>query len=302
MQEERQQRTERTSRRRDTKQTGWQLVAVQSISCAAVILIVLVLKLIGGSAFSQLRDSFNKSIMSNSLLATLAAMIDAPDDKSDDDSSGTQSSAQESQSNETTSTQNSSSSPSSTTPETNTTQTSGASVSTTSAVSSSSTAVAAGGQDISVNGKVEYAPVGASFVPLKVNRVAIKPLESGKITSLFGYRKNPKTGTEGFHQGLDIAVDPGTPIAAMFFGVVSEIGSNSGYGNYIRLYHGNGIEILYAHCSQILASKGAAIRAGEIVAHAGSTGDSTGPHVHIEVTLDGIAFDPTGIVDTGYYD
>mgnify|MGYP000986796943 CR=1 FL=1 len=302
MQEERQQRTERTSRQRDTKQTGWQLVAVQSISCVAVILIVLVFKLIGGSAFSQLRDSFNKSIRSNSLLATLAAMIDVPDEKNEDDSSVTQSSTQESQSNETTSTQNSSSDPSSTASETNTTQTSETSASTTSAVSSSTTAVATGGQDISVQGKVEYAPAGASFVPLKVNRLAIQPLESGKVTSLFGYRKNPITGIESFHQGLDIAVERGTPIAAMFFGVVNEIGSNAGYGNYIKIYHGNGIEVLYAHCSEILANEGAAIRAGEIVAHAGSTGDSTGPHVHIEVTLDGIAFDPAGIVDTGYYD
>lgn len=301
MQEERQQRPERPSRQRDTKPSGWQLVAVQSISCVAVILIVLILKLIGGSAFSQLRDSFNKSIMSNSLLATLAAMIDVPDDKIDDNSSGTQSSAQGSQSNETAPTQNSSSDPSTTAPKTNTTHTSAPSASNTSTVTSS-TVVATGGQDITVNGKVEYAPVGASFVPLKVNRLAIQPLESGKITSLFGYRKNPKTGKESFHQGLDIAVDPGAPIAAMFFGVVSEIGSNSGYGNYIRLYHGNGIEVLYAHCSQILASDGAAIRAGEIVAHVGSTGDSTGPHVHVEVILDGIAFDPAGIVNTGYYD
>lgn len=110
------------------------------------------------------------------------------------------------------------------------------------------------------------------------------------------------TGGEGFHQGLDIAVEPGSPVAAMYFGVVREVGTGTGYGNYIRLYHGNGIEVLYAHCSQILADKGAVIRAGEIVAYSGSTGDSTGPHVHIEVTFHGIAYNPAGIVSVDYYD
>lgn len=299
MPEGRPRRVEHGNKQRKTKPSGWQLVAVQSISCGVVIILVIILKLIGGTAFSQLRDSFNKSIMSNSILATLAALIDSPKDNTDSQSTGsTTHGEQTSESEQTTS---ESAAATDTDGDSSGTTVPGG---TTSAAASTASAVntPTGGKDIPVAQKdVRYAPAGASFAPLKVNKLAYKPLRTGRVTSLFGYRKNKDTGLESFHQGLDIAVEAGAPISAMYFGVVSEVGANSGYGNYIKIYHGNGIEVLYAHCSQIFADKGAVIRAGEVVAHAGSTGDSTGPHVHIEVALHGIAYNPADIISMEQY-
>lgn len=88
---------------------------------------------------------------------------------------------------------------------------------------------------------------------------------------------------------------------AMYFGVVSDVGQDPTYGNYIKLYHGNGIEILYAHCSEILADKQAVIRAGEVVAKVGATGDVTGSHLHVEVRVNGQTYNPVGLVPVSLY-
>jgi murein DD-endopeptidase MepM/ murein hydrolase activator NlpD len=148
---------------------------------------------------------------------------------------------------------------------------------------------------------VLYAPTGASFATLKSNRLAKLPLTSGTVTSNFGYREDPIKGGESFHLGLDIAANSGSPIAAMYFGVVIETGVSASYGNYVKLYHGGGMQVLYAHCSEILVEKDAVIKAGEIVAKVGSTGDSTGNHVHIEVHVNDIAYDPADIVQIEKY-
>ena len=94
------------------------------------------------------------------------------------------------------------------------------------------------------------------------------------------------------HSGVDIAADSGTEIRAAYSGIVSEVGSNSVGGNYISLVHKDGSETLYCHCSKIIAEKGAVIRAGETIALVGSTGRSTGPHLHFELTVDGNTVDP----------
>lgn len=315
MPEERPRRNLRGNEQKKNKSSGWQLIAVQSISCVVLILIALVFRMIGGSAFSQLRESFNHSIMSNSILATLAALIESPKDDSSKkeessesgDTSGSEASSSEeepsgdetedtSENGGTTNTGGSTAPTGSAANKTTTEASKSAATSTT-----ASMVAAVGGKDISVSNRIYYAPNGATFAPLRVNRLANKPLESGKVTSRFGYRVNPNSREESFHQGLDIADELDTPIAAMYFGVVSEVGQSSSYGNYVRIFHGNGLEVLYAHCSQILADKDAVIRAGEIVARVGSTGDSTGPHLHIEVTLHGVAYDPAGIVPLTNY-
>ena len=123
----------------------------------------------------------------------------------------------------------------------------------------------------------------------------------GKITSYFGYRENPTKGGESFHKGVDIGAPAGSPVSAMYYGVVAATGSGGSYGNYVRISHGDGIEILYAHCSEILVEEGMIIRAGEIVARVGSTGDSTGNHLHIEAFVDGIAYDPLPLLPADKY-
>lgn len=274
--------------------SGWQLIAVQSISCLIVILIVFIFRMVGGASFAQLRKSFNQSIMDNSLLATLAGLWENPGgtDVASGESDGSSDDGTVSESSE----EASSSLPEST-------GTSAAQSSATSAAASSAqtTAAATGGSDLPAAQKLVYAPKGASFAELRINRLAVQPLAKGVITSGYGYRENPTKGGESFHQGLDIAANTGTPIAAMYYGVVSDAGVSASYGNYIRLYHGNGLEILYAHCSEIVAQKGEAVQAGETVAKVGSTGDSTGPHVHIEVKLNGINYNPAAIVPTEDY-
>ena len=149
--------------------------------------------------------------------------------------------------------------------------------------------------------KALYAPDGATFAKLQVNRTAYRPIPEGHYTSWFGYREDPIQGGTGFHTGLDIGSAEGTPVAAMFYGVVRETGTDKSYGRYIKLYHGGGLEILYAHCSEILAEKDAVVRAGETVARVGSTGDSTGNHLHVSAFLNGTAYDPLPLMPEGLY-
>ncbi len=114
----------------------------------------------------------------------------------------------------------------------------------------------------------------------------------GEITSEYGNRTNPVSGEYLMHSGVDIAASQGTEIRAAYSGIVSEVGSNSVGGNYISLVHKDGSETLYCHCSKIIAEKGDVIRAGETIALVGSTGRSTGPHLHFEITVDGSTEDP----------
>lgn len=259
---------------------GFRLAAVQSISCLVVLLVVLAMRLVGGSAFEQLRDSFNQAVMSNSILATLATWLEQKDPSSspspDGSSSGTPSapnSAPESQGNDAS---DSSSSPDSSAP-------------------------AVGGEDIQVKErKVLYAPAGATFARLSINRAARPPLESGVVTSYFGYREDPIHGGDSFHKGLDIGSAGGSPIAAMFDGRVIAAGTSSSYGNYVKIDHGGNLVVLYAHCEEILVEEGILLRAGEIVARVGSTGNSTGNHLHVETLVDGVAHDPLYILPGRY--
>ena len=107
---------------------------------------------------------------------------------------------------------------------------------------------------------------------------------NGYITDGFGMRHNPFSG-EGHesHQGLDIAVDYGTPVAATADGLVVHAGPYAGYGNLVILYHSNGITTRYGHMSRVTVEAGQRVKRGDQIGHAGSTGRSTGPHVHYEV-------------------
>lgn len=114
---------------------------------------------------------------------------------------------------------------------------------------------------------------------------------NGVITSRFGYRRT------SFHTGLDIANSTGTTIKAAASGTVSFAGTTtSGYGKYIVINHGNGIETYYAHCSQLYVSAGQSVSAGQRIAAMGSTGNSTGPHLHFEVRVNGSCQNPQNYV------
>ena len=113
---------------------------------------------------------------------------------------------------------------------------------------------------------------------------------AGYVSSPYGLRFN---GTE-FHQGIDIAADMGAPIVATADGVVTAAGWNGGYGNMVDVDHGGGIVTRYGHASAVAVTVGQQVRRGEVIAYVGSTGRSTGPHVHYEVRVDGQPVNPAG--------
>lgn len=114
----------------------------------------------------------------------------------------------------------------------------------------------------------------------------------GPLWSEYGYRDHPINGAYQFHGGVDIGAYTGDPIGAFAQGVVEYTGENDDYGLYLQLDHGNGIKSFYAHCSKICVQKGQTVEKGEKIAEVGSTGDSTGPHLHLELKLDGIHLNP----------
>ncbi len=118
----------------------------------------------------------------------------------------------------------------------------------------------------------------------------------GPLTSYFGYRVHPIFGTLRFHSGVDIAAAGGSPIRAADSGTVIHAGWMGGYGNCLIIDHGGGYSTLYAHCSVLYAGYGQAVRQGQAVAAVGSTGYSTGPHLHFEVRINGDPVDPAGFI------
>ena len=116
-----------------------------------------------------------------------------------------------------------------------------------------------------------------------------------RISSFFGMRKHPILGGYRFHSGIDYAAPSGTPIMAPADGTIIERGVKGGYGNAVMLEHKNGMQTLYAHMSQFRANQslGMHVKAGSVIGYVGSTGRSTGPHLHYEVRLNGQAVDPS---------
>lgn len=118
------------------------------------------------------------------------------------------------------------------------------------------------------------------------------PPVDGPITSDFGERANPMGAGTEFHPGIDIGADEGTPIRAAMAGTVVDVSRDGGYGNLITVDDGNGLTTRYAHCSQIFARIGEAVRPGDVIGAVGMTGRATGPHLHFEVRQNDRAVDP----------
>ena len=114
----------------------------------------------------------------------------------------------------------------------------------------------------------------------------------GYISSEFGLRLHPVYGYMKYHSGIDIASSYGAPIYASASGIVTESGYESGYGYCVKIDHGNGLSTLYGHCSSLIAQSGEYVRKGQLIARIGSTGISTGPHLHYEVLSEGTQINP----------
>lgn len=118
---------------------------------------------------------------------------------------------------------------------------------------------------------------------------------NGRITSLFGQRFHPILGYARMHAGVDFGAPWGSPIVAAADGVVSYAGYHGGHGNYVRIDHGGALGTGYGHMSRIAVSPGMRVRGGEVIGYVGSTGLSTGPHLHYEVYQSGRTVDPLGV-------
>jgi len=114
----------------------------------------------------------------------------------------------------------------------------------------------------------------------------------GWITSGFGYRVSPFTGMKEFHEGLDIATQLDAPVTAPANGVVLTVSQDNGFGNLVEIDHGYGIVTRFGHNSKVIVKRGEHVKRGQIISRVGSTGRSTGPHVHYEVRLHGVPVNP----------
>lgn len=123
----------------------------------------------------------------------------------------------------------------------------------------------------------------------------LKPL-SGRLSSPFGWRSLSVNGNN-FHGGIDLAAPIGTPVRAARSGRVERAGWWGSYGNVVVLNHGDGSETRYAHLSAVLVAPGDSVRQGDVVGTVGSTGASTGPHLHFEVRFAGVAVDPLPLLE-----
>lgn len=133
---------------------------------------------------------------------------------------------------------------------------------------------------------------GSSSAKVNIGISLIRPI-SGTITSRFGSRESIRSSP---HRGLDIAAPTGTPIKAAAAGTVVSAGYSGSYGNMILISHGNGVQTLYGHCSVLNVSKGQAVSQGQIIGKVGTTGNVTGPHLHLEVRINGVLYNPQNYV------
>ena len=147
--------------------------------------------------------------------------------------------------------------------------------------------VESGAKEIKENKKNENALAIVNNIKLSVLPV------TGRITSRYGERSSLRRST---HTGLDIACTTGTDIKVVSNGTVTFSGKKGSYGNLIIVDHGNGVETWYGHCSKLYAKVGDAVTAGDVIAAVGSTGNSTGPHLHFEIRINGECVNPQNYV------
>lgn len=126
-----------------------------------------------------------------------------------------------------------------------------------------------------------------------------EPVKGGQVGSPFGFRIDPITGRSALHTGLDFPGGTGTPIHAAAGGVVVVQEYHQAYGNMVEIDHGNGLITRYAHSSRVLVEKGDIVKRGQKIAEVGSTGRSTGPHLHFEVWVSGVPQDPQRFLAAG---
>lgn len=141
-------------------------------------------------------------------------------------------------------------------------------------------------------------PQNATTAPVVYTGRCTFPIETyTRISSPFGERIDPIGGGEAFHKGVDIAAPAGTRILAAENGTVVKSEYDEAFGYYIKIDHGNGFYTLYGHCEALVAQEGMCVRAGDVVGYVGSTGSSTGNHLHFAMVKNGLYFDPAYVYE-----
>lgn len=144
-----------------------------------------------------------------------------------------------------------------------------------------------------VVGTAKAVPAFSSPIPQRGISVPSRmPLEGAVLTSGFGIRNHPVLGGRRHHHGIDLAAPTGTPVFATGNGVVGRAELYSSYGLFISIEHGASMETRYAHLSRLAVAAGDSVKKGDLIGYVGSTGRSTGPHLHYEVRVEGLAVDP----------
>jgi murein DD-endopeptidase MepM/ murein hydrolase activator NlpD len=154
---------------------------------------------------------------------------------------------------------------------------------------------AGGGPDL-VAGAARATVMARNLQPDDLSRPVLRPVEGGWISSGFGRRKDPFTGRPALHTGVDFAGLPNSAVVAAGAGVVTRAGRHRGYGNLIEVDHGNGYVSRYGHNASNLVAPGEYVKAGQVIALMGSTGRSTGSHLHFEVLQDGHPVNPVRLI------
>jgi murein DD-endopeptidase MepM/ murein hydrolase activator NlpD len=151
------------------------------------------------------------------------------------------------------------------------------------------------------NGQLASAPAATApsavsatptYRPATVSIPSRNPLNSASLTSGYGMRTHPVLGGRRAHKGVDLAMPAGTPVYAAADGVISKAEWFSSYGLYIALEHGGNIQTRYGHLSRLNVAAGQQVHKGDLIGYVGSTGRSTGPHLHYEVRISGLAVNP----------
>jgi murein DD-endopeptidase MepM/ murein hydrolase activator NlpD len=154
---------------------------------------------------------------------------------------------------------------------------------------------ATGMEPIPQNRQIQDFETMARSTDQLANKPSIWPAR-GEVTSGFGWRNSPWGDSSELHAGIDIASSMGTPVVAAADGEVVKSEAAGGYGNVVQIDHGNGITTIYGHNSRMIVHAGQRVKKGQVISYAGSTGRSTGPHVHYEVRINGTPVDPTSFM------
>jgi murein DD-endopeptidase MepM/ murein hydrolase activator NlpD len=145
------------------------------------------------------------------------------------------------------------------------------------------------------NGRSQWIDAANAAAPPVVTQSGFVMPAAGPVTSYFGYRYHPILHFTRFHAGIDIGASWGSPVVAAADGQIAAAGWAGGYGREVQIAHGGGITSLYGHMSEIVAQPGSFVHAGQLIGYVGSSGLSTGPHVHFEVRMGGQPVNPLGV-------